>query len=396
MNRECWVLKQSNDSLNFIYVMKRITIVFFFLLEISLGASVLRAQTTDPYLPDSNSPASINGMKLMWNDEFNINGAPNTSYWKPETGFVRNQELQYYQLKNTICTGGVLLITGKRDTVLNTKYVRGSTDWRYKDSLAYWTSASLITQGLKTFQYGRIDVRARIDTTYGAWPAIWQKGITGSWPACGEVDVLEFYNKKIYANAIFGAVGAANYTKCVSKSFSSVSGSDTNWAKKFHLWTEVWTADSIKLYLDGALMNSVLVANIVNPAGTTPANGFQQSHFFLLNLAIGSNGGTPRAKTSQITFEVDYIRVYQNTNTDNPALKNAEISIYPNPANDILNIRSENEIDQVVITDMLGKEVLCKNHPQNQISVSNLKSGIYIARIISVDGDIYQRNIIKK
>ena len=351
---------------------KYILIIFVFTLFFRLSA-----QVSDPYQADSNLPASINGMKLVWNDEFNINGAPNTSYWKPETGFVRNQELQYYQLKNTTCTGGVLFITGKRDTVLNTKYVRGSADWRYKDSLTYWTSGSLITQGLKTFQYGRIDVRARIDTTYGAWPAIWQKGITGSWPACGEVDIMEFYNKKIYANAIYGAVGAANYTKCVSKSFSSVSASDINWAKKFHLWTEVWTADSIKLYLDGVLMNSVLVANIANPAGTTPANGFQQSHFFLLNLAIGSNGGTPRTKTSQITYEVDYIRVYQNTNTDNPALENSEATIYPSPANDILHIRSESKIDQLTICDIFGRQILCLSQPEYSINISTLPKGCY-------------------
>jgi len=371
--------------------MKRTRPLFLFLFL----SSVLMAQTPDPYLPDVTAPPSVVGMQLMWNDEFNVNGAPNTAYWKPETGFVRNQELQYYQLKNASCSGGVLFITGKRDTVVNTKYVRGSTDWRYKDSLAYWSSASLITQGLKTFQYGRIDVRARIDTTYGAWPAIWQKGITGSWPACGEVDIMEFYNKKVYANAIYGAVGAPNYGKCVNKSIATVTNGDSNWAKKFHLWTEIWTADTLKLYLDGVLMNQVLISSIANPAGTSPANGFQQQHFFLLNLAIGSNGGTPRARTSQITYEVDYIRVYQKLNTDVRGINMAEVSVLTNPAGDMLKFEAETDIASLEIFDVSGRLQKCFQKPERSIRVDQLKRGYYIARIKLNDNRIASLPFVK-
>ena len=357
------------------------------LLLLLLLISGLMAQS-DPYLPDATTPPAFDGMQLIWNDEFNVNGAPNTANWKPETGFVRNQELQYYQLKNATCTSGVLLLTAKRDTVVNSKYVRGSTDWRYKDSLAYWTSASLITQGLRTFQYGRIDVRARIDTTYGAWPAIWQKGITGSWPACGEVDIMEFYNKKVYANAIYGAVGAPNYSKCVSKSITTVTNGDSNWAKKFHLWTEIWTADSLKLYLDGVLMNQVLVSAIANPAGTSPANGFQQQHFFLLNLAVGSNGGTPRAKTKQITYEVDYIRVYQKMNTAVSDVISPGVYVsYYAPGN-VLKIFTESDIKQITILDVSGRIVKSIQNPEKSIPLHYLKKGYYIAHLTSTENEI--------
>jgi len=375
--------------------MKQSKLKLIIFLTIFYSLPGVQAQTIDPYLPDATTPPTIAGKKLVWNDEFNVDGKPNTANWKPETGFVRNNELQYYQLANVNCVGGVCLFTGKRDTVVNTKYVRGNTDWRYKDSLAYWTSASLITQGLKTFQYGRIDVRARIDTTYGAWPAIWQKGISGSWPACGEVDVLEFYNKKIYANAIYGAVGAANYSKCVNKSISAVTGSDINWAKKFHLWTEIWTADSIKLYLDGVLMNSVLVASIANPAGTTPANGFLQPHFILLNLAIGSNGGTPRAKTSSYTYEVDYIRVYQNDETAIVTVSAENIELYPNPVSDLLNLSSTLDIKKLTIFNLQGVQVMVQNNPQKQISIEDLSQGIYSVVLTMSDGTSVVKRIIK-
>lgn len=366
------------------------------LLLLLLLSSALMAQTSDPYLPDAANPPVIAGMQLMWNDEFNVNGAPNTANWKPETGFVRNQELQYYQLKNATCSDGVLYITGKRDTVVNSKYVRGSTDWRYKDSLAYWSSASLITQGLKTFQYGRTDVRARIDTTYGAWPAIWQKGITGSWPACGEVDIMEFYNKKVYANAIYGAVGAPNYSKCVNKSIGTVTNGDTNWTKKFHLWTEIRTADTLKLYLDGVLMNQVLVSAIANPAGSTPANGFLQQHFFLLNLAIGSNGGTPRAKTAKISFEVDYIRVYQYLNTGVNDFRKAEVAVLNNPVGDILKFKNETDIAVVEIYDVAGRMLKSIQNPQLSVPVGQLKNGYYIARVRLTDNRVTNISFLKK
>jgi len=375
--------------------MKQSKLKLIIFLTIFYSLLGVQAQTIDPYLPDATTPLTIAGKKLVWNDEFNVDGKPNTANWKPETGFVRNNELQYYQLANVNCVGGVCLFTGKRDTVVNTKYVRGSTDWRYKDSLAYWTSASLISQGLKTFQYGRIDVRARIDTTYGAWPAIWQKGISGSWPACGEVDILEFYNKKIYANAIYGAVGAANYTKCVYKSFSSVTGSDTNWAKKFHLWTETWNADTIKLYLDGVLMNSVLVASIANPAGTTPANGFLQPHFFLLNLAIGSNGGTPRAKISSYTYEVDYIHVYQDDATAISTVSTENIELYPNPVSDLLNLSSTLDIKKLTIFNLQGVQVMVQSNPQKQISIEDLSQGIYYVVLTKNDGTSVVKKVIK-
>lgn len=369
------------------------TLPLLFLLLLTSG---LMSQTTDPYLPDASTPPAVSGMQLMWNDEFNVNGAPNTANWKPETGFVRNQELQYYQLKNATCSNGVLFITGKRDTVANTKYVRGSTDWRYKDSLAYWTSASLITQGLKTFQYGRIDVRARIDTTYGAWPAIWQKGISGSWPACGEVDLMEFYNKKVYANAIYGAVGVGNYSKCVYKSIGTVTNGDTNWAKKFHLWTEIWTADSLKLYLDGVLMNQILVSSIANPAGTTPVNGFQQQHFFLLNLAIGSNGGTPRAKTAQMTCEVDYIRVYQKLNTGVRDFNMPEVAVLSNPVGVVLKFKTETDIAVLEIYDVSGRMLKNIQNPQLSVPVGQLKNGYYIARVRLTDNRVTNISFLKK
>ena len=89
----------------------------------------LSAQT-DPYKPDFSGPAVIPGMKLTWNDEFNITGKPDTSVWRYESGFVRNNELQWYQDENAICRGGVLLIEGRREKIRNPGFEAGSNIWR--------------------------------------------------------------------------------------------------------------------------------------------------------------------------------------------------------------------------------------------------------------------------
>ena len=120
----------------------------------------------------------------------------------------KRQELQYYQAANVKLNNGLLVMTGKRDTVPNSKYNAASTDWRYSRAYGYYTSGSIKSQNKKSFLFGKFEIRARIDTTKGSWPAIWTKGNVGSWPTCGEIDILEFYisgGKQVFlANVIYG------------------------------------------------------------------------------------------------------------------------------------------------------------------------------------------------
>lgn len=373
-----------------------------FLFLLLLAAQVITAQTTDPFLPDSSGPSVVGGKSLVWNDEFNVEGKPNSANWKYETGFVRNQELQYYQSANVNCVGGVCLFTGKRDTVVNTKFVSGSTDWRYKNPYAYWTSGSIISQGLKTFLYGQIEIRARIDTTLGSWPAIWTKGVSGSWPNCGETDIMEFYFKNgaktIFANVAWGSasyptVGTWN-TK--TKALSYFLAKDANWCEKFHIWKECWNKDTLKLYLDNELLNTQLLANTINASGITPVNPHKQAHFYLLNLAIGANGGTPTSTTSAYRYEVDYIRVYQDTPTTIEAPSKDEIQVYPNPVSDVLHVASNHEIIQLSIMDLVGKQILNQSNPRQDISVMSLKPGVYTVILTVKDEPAFLRRLIKR
>ena len=103
---------------------------------------------------------------LVWADEFNKDGPPDPCNWTCERGFVRNQELQWYQPDNARCENGLLIIEGRRERVPNPNYSPGSRDWRRKNEYAEYTSACLKTMRRHQWKYGRFEMRARIDTRH--------------------------------------------------------------------------------------------------------------------------------------------------------------------------------------------------------------------------------------
>lgn len=281
---------------------------------IMLFSTTIFAQKPDPIRPDFSLPAKIPGMNLVWNDEFNNSGKPDTANWRYETGFVRNQELQWYQPGNANCGKGSLLIEGRREKVKNPDFTSESTNWKTNREFAEYTSASIQTRGHRQWQFGRFEIRARIDTACGAWPAIWTLGISKGWPSNGEIDIMEFYRingiPTILANFAWGTdqpyVGKWDDLK---KPLADFTAYDPDWTKKFHVWRMDWNNDSISLFLDDTLLNSTLLSQTVNPDGFNP---FLQPHYILLNLALGGNGGDPVKTPFPVKYEVDYVRVYQD------------------------------------------------------------------------------------
>ena len=129
-------------------------------------------------------------LELIWSDEFDANGAPNSANWGYNTGTGDNgwgnNESQYYtdRLDNAIVENGVLKITAKKESFGGSEY----------------TSARLITAGKFEFTYGRVDVRAKLPAGGGVWPAIWMLGAnfgTVGWPACGEIDIMEYVGNNL-------------------------------------------------------------------------------------------------------------------------------------------------------------------------------------------------------
>ncbi|MDD3322230.1 MAG: glycoside hydrolase family 16 protein [Paludibacter sp.] len=286
---------------------------YLFLVIIAISPTFLIAQNLNMNKPDRNSPKKIVGMNLVFSEEFNYTGKPDTTFWNFENGFKRNKELQWYQSDNANCIDGRLLIEGRKTKFQNPNFDENSNSWKQNRKIVNYTSSSITTCNKKSWLFGRFEIRARIDTAMGAWPAIWLLGVDYEWPSCGEIDMLEFYRyndvPSILANVAHGTLQRwkANWDMTV-KPLDELSASDKNWTKKYHVWRMDWTKDSINLYVDDLLLNTTLLSETVNPDGTNP---FLQPQYLLLNLALGENGGNPEKSNFPITFEVDYVRVYQ-------------------------------------------------------------------------------------
>lgn len=268
------------------------------------------------------APRVANGepYRLVWSDEFDGSGPVDSMSWGYESGFVRNQELQWYQPENAIRRNGVLVIEGRREHKPNPRYVAPGSDsaragttpnrraWANRELIEY-TSASINTRGKHAWRYGRFEMRAKIDVRTGSWPAFWTLGTTGPWPANGEIDIMEFYDDTLLFNVAWGgASGPVWNSKKVRLDRMS-----PDWAEHFHVWRMDWDEQSIKLYLDDSLMNAQELSKTLNtPRPGAAANPFHEPMYILVNQAMGGqHGGDPAKSELPLRYEVDYVRVYQ-------------------------------------------------------------------------------------
>jgi beta-glucanase (GH16 family) len=241
--------------------------------------------------------------ELVWSDEFESEGLPDSRFWSYDLGSGQNgwgnSEVQSYTnaSENARVSGGRLIIDAiKRNGV--------------------WTSARIKTQGKFNFKYGRIEFRARIPKGSGTWPALWLLGesITSKgWPACGEIDVMEHVGK------VHGEVHGSLHTP--SSHGATINTGKINVpdiSENYHLYVAEWTPDAIKFYVDDKLYYTY--APSVKNSSTWP---FEES-FIIINLAMGGEfGSDPKFETNGLKngidpalnsarMEVDYIRVYQS------------------------------------------------------------------------------------
>lgn len=249
------------------------------------------------------------GYELVWADEFDRDGRPDSTNWTYERGFVRNEEAQWYQPENAHVEKGQLVIEARRERLPNPAFDAAGRDWRTRRSAIDYTSASLTTRGRHEFQYGRFEMRARIDVRPGMWPAFWSVGEKGRWPASGEIDVMEYYNGVLLANVAWADSSGRARWDSKRKPVAELGGAA--WASNYHVWRMDWDEREIRLFVDDQLLNSTPLDSTFNGAGTPP-NGLRQPHHLILNLAIGGmNGGDPSGTTFPAKLEVDYVRVYR-------------------------------------------------------------------------------------
>jgi len=232
--------------------------------------------------------------ELTWSDEFDYSGSPSPDSWDYEIGHIRNNELQYYtsDLENVRVEDGFCIITARQES---------------EDSI---TSASINTFGRMDFLYGRVEVKAKIPSSLGTWPAIWMMGTNRSelgWPACGEIDIMEHVGydpDRIHANI---HTRAYNHTIGTNKGMQ-IEVKDP--MADFHIYAVEWFEDHMDFFMDDSLYFSF----VNDQAGNNDTWPFDRPHYLLLNLAYGGAwGGNEGVDTSllPVEYKIDYVRYFR-------------------------------------------------------------------------------------
>ena len=242
-------------------------------------------------------------MMPVWSDEFSgSNGTvPDPSNWTYDTGAGGwgNNELQNYTTRpdNARVENGVLVIEARRESY------NGST----------WTSARLKSQGLRTFKYGRIEFRAKLPGGQGPWPALWMLGNninSAGWPACGEIDVMEWRNNN--PSTIYQTLHAPSFHGETARGLGTGA---SNLSSQFHTYAVDWTAGQVTFRIDGNVTGTLSTADTGSP--------FEKDFFLIMNVAVGGNFVSNQVDAGLTTarMEVDYVRVFQEFPV-NPAVMN--------------------------------------------------------------------------
>lgn len=235
---------------------------------------------------------------LVWSDEFNTaaNTQPNPADWGYEIGYLRNNELQYYtnSVNNVYMDGNGNLVI---------KAIKDKTSYPGYD----YTSASINTYGKHTWQYGRIEMRAKLPYGKGIWPAFWGMGdwAVNPWPACGEIDVMEMIGGGAgYDNTAYGtAHWDDNGHQQSGGSYTLPSG---NFSDAYHIFSIEWNATTITWYVDST---PYFTTNISSAAQSE----LRQPFDIMLNLAVGGTwpGSPDRTTVFPQYYYIDYVRIYQ-------------------------------------------------------------------------------------
>jgi len=241
--------------------MKRLKILGWVLLHGCLGASILSAAE----------------WRLLWSDEFAAPGLPDKTRWGYESGFVRNNELQFYtheRSENARVENGMLVIEGRKERFANPGYRLGSSSKSRRSGVQFaeYTAASVITERKASFLYGRIEVRARLPQGKGVWPAIWMLGTNISsvgWPRCGEIDIMEFVGKE--PNRVHATVHFSKDGKHASKGGRLNTTAPYN---DFHIYAVEWFPDRMDFYFD----QQKYFTFGLDTAGAGPDNPFRKPH----------------------------------------------------------------------------------------------------------------------
>ncbi|MEI7735218.1 MAG: glycoside hydrolase family 16 protein [Ferruginibacter sp.] len=240
--------------------------------------------------------------KLVWADEFNYKGSPDSTKWSfdmgngcPSVCGWGNNELEFYtnRIQNARVEKGKLIIEARKE--VNDKF--------------NYTSARVVSKNKGDWKYGRIEVKAKIPAGTGMWPAIWMLPTNweyGGWPRSGEIDIME--NVGYWPDSVLSTVHTGAYNGMLNtQKTAGVNRNDLS--AKFHVYAAEWTADSIRFFID-----NIPYHTFKNDHTGTEAWPFDKEFHLLMNIAVGGNWGGKYGVDDKIfpqKMEIDFVRVYQ-------------------------------------------------------------------------------------
>ena len=237
-------------------------------------------------------------LKLVWSDEFNYEGLPDSTKWGFDVGGNGwgNNEAQFYtkaDTNNAVVGKGFLSIIARKEKRENKEY----------------TSARMVTKGKTDWSFGRVNIRAKLPKGRGTWPAGWMLGSNINmvgWPQCGEIDILEHvgYDPDTIVGSIHST--AYNHVKGTQKTKRIFI---KNPYTEFHIYGCEWNTKKMVFLLDG-----MPYLTVPNEHKTEKEWPFNNPMYILLNVAVGGNWGGKKGIDESIfpvRMEVDYVRVFQ-------------------------------------------------------------------------------------
>lgn len=333
---------------------------------------------------ESTSTPGLVFNQLIWADEFDVDGAADDTKWFHQTLLPLgnswfNGEIQHYtdRLENTRVENGVLKIEARRETFTDQGHTKEFTSARLNSKF--------------TFQYGRVEIRAKLPTGPGTWPALWMLGKnidedggywdnegfgTTPWPACGEIDIMEHWGTNP------GYVSSATHTPSSFGGTVNVGGQNLpTYATDFHVYSLEWTAEKLVFAVDGVEHFTY------NPADKNPETWpFDAEQYLLFNVAILPSIAPDFTSSA---MEVDYVRIYQESPVAVTSPQKSTVRYFPNPVEDTLTIELGTTVADPVhirIFDSSGRALKSVSETASQGTVllqgwDRLPSGTYQVQV---------------
>lgn len=275
-----------------------------------LLSALLVALSTETHAQNDSSD-----WQLVWADEFNSAEKPAESSWNYNNGLVLDGGPQWYRSDNVYCEDGKLVLKAYRGRIDNPDYNPDSKLWSDLRKWVYWTSGSVDTKNKHEMLYGRLEVRVKLSSTGGSWPAI--SLLSGDYSpvkgtASARISLMENYGRCLHSGVSWIDADGKLQTDMQRMPLSDVTEYVPGWYDEYHVIRLDWDSAEVKSYIDGKLISSSNISRFMHVKNGEAASPFHAPMYLMLNLALRTEDGIDDADMPSLYY-IDYVRYYKRT-----------------------------------------------------------------------------------